>query len=112
MAQESGTYLPTSSAPPPWSGTSRYFVKRVLGEGGMGVVYEALDRERTQLVAVKTLPRFDAASLYLFKQEFRTLADVRHRNLVRLYEFVLPEEGQVFFTMELVRGVDFIAHVR
>jgi serine/threonine protein kinase/tetratricopeptide (TPR) repeat protein len=77
----------------------------------MGVVYEALDRETHRTVALKTLQRFDANSLYLFKQEFRALADVHHRNLVRLYELVQPEEGPLFFTMELIDGANFLDHV-
>jgi eukaryotic-like serine/threonine-protein kinase len=93
-----------------WSGTSRYEVVRVIGAGGMGTVYEARDRERKQRVALKTLLRFDPAALFLFKQEFRTLADVHHPNLVRLYE--LAGEGErVFFSMELVRGTDFLTYV-
>src|SRR6185312_15443314 len=46
------------------------------------------------------------------KQEFRTLADVVHPNLVRLHELVATEAREVFFTMELVRGADFVTHVR
>jgi serine/threonine protein kinase len=94
-----------------WTGTSRYSVLRRLGEGGMGVVYEALDREGRRHLALKTLLRIDPDSLYLFKQEFRTLADVHHRNLVHLYELVQPEDGPLFFTMELVQGTDFIEYV-
>ena len=90
-----------------WRGTARYEVRGRLGQGGMGIVYEAFDRERGQVVALKTLPRFDPAALYLFKHEFRTLADVHHANLVRLYELVVAEGDQVFFTMELVRGTNF-----
>jgi serine/threonine protein kinase len=94
-----------------WKGTSRYEVRRCLGQGGMGVVYEALDRDSGQLVAVKTLIHSTPAALYLFKQEFRTLADVSHPNLVRLHELVMTDPDHVFFAMELVRGTDFLTHV-
>jgi len=95
-----------------WAGTDRYAVLRRIGTGGMGVVYEALDRERSLPVAVKTLLRFSPTSLYRFKQEFRTLADVTHPNLVQLYELVATDNDHVFFAMELVRGADFIAHTQ
>jgi serine/threonine protein kinase/tetratricopeptide (TPR) repeat protein len=94
-----------------WKGTKRYEVVRVIGEGGMGVVYEAIDHEGRQRVALKTLLNFSPDALYRFKNEFRTLADVHHDNLVRLHEFVMDDSGQVFFTMELVRGSDFRTYV-
>ena len=95
-----------------WRGTSRYEVLRCIGRGGMGVVYEAYDRERGRRIAIKTLLRFSPSALYLFKQEFRTLANVLHPNLVRLHELVASEADGVFFTMELVSGQDFCTYTR
>jgi serine/threonine protein kinase len=115
-ASESGTRtavnLERTATVNEWAGTDRYQIVRRIGEGGMGVVYEAFDRERNQAVAVKSLLYFTPAALYRFKQEFRTLADVHHNNLVRLHELVVTEGDVAFFVMELVGGVDFQAYVR
>jgi hypothetical protein len=78
----------------------------------MGAVYEVRDRESGQLLALKTLLNATPDALYLFKQEFRTLADEDHPNLVRLHELVMTGSDRVFFTMELVRGTDFTSYVR
>lgn len=85
---EQNHMAPPTAGPPQWTGNARYDVVRRIGEGGMGVVYEAFDRERGQAVALKSLLNFTPSALYRFKQEFRTLADVHHLNLVRLYELV------------------------
>ena len=92
-------------------GTDRFEVRRRLGHGGMGVVYEVLDRERGAAVALKTLHNLDARALYRFKAEFRSLADVAHPNLVRLGE-LFGDGSTWYFTMELIHGEDFLTWVR
>jgi predicted Ser/Thr protein kinase len=87
-----------------------YELVRELGRGGMGIVYEARD-SRGRTVALKIMRRADPALLYRFKREFRVLAELNHPHLVALHELIGDEE-QWFFTMELLDGVNFLAHVR
>ncbi|RMH18396.1 MAG: AAA family ATPase, partial [Acidobacteria bacterium] len=92
-------------------GTDRFEVRGRLGQGASGEVYRVFDRRYGHVVALKTLQRADAATVYRLKKEFRALADLTHPNLVRLYE--LQSEGRHwFFTMELVDGLDFLSWVR
>jgi hypothetical protein len=77
----------------------------------MGAVYEAWDREGGRPVALKTLVHSTPATIYLLKQEFRTLCDLSHPNLVRLHELVMTDSEHIFFAMELVRGMDFLHYV-
>lgn len=94
-----------------FAGTARFELRRQLGEGGFGIVYEAFDRERATPVALKVLRHGQGTSLYRFKREFRALADISHRNLVTLDE-LFTDGRHWFFTMELIQGETFVSYVR
>ena len=84
----------------------RYEILRTIGSGGMGVVYEAIDHRDRRHVAIKTLTHVDGDGIYQLKNEFRSMADVLHPNLVGLGDLV--NEGELwYFTMDLVLGQDF-----
>src|SRR5882724_7313550 len=92
-------------------GTKRFRLDALLGRGATGAVYAAYDREHGSHVALKFLTHWHPASVAAFKQEFRGLQGIRHRNLVELRELIFDEEHW-FLAMELVQGVDFLSFVR
>lgn len=99
------------SAEAGFSGTDRFEVRREVGSGGFGTVYQAWDREHHQLVALKHLHRSDPLALRRFKQEFRALANLAHLHLVALYE-LHQADANWFFTMEYVDGASFAEWLR
>ncbi|MCA9604281.1 MAG: protein kinase [Myxococcales bacterium] len=88
----------------PLEGDERFEILGLLGAGGMGVVYEAFDRQRDEVVALKTLPDVGPEASLRLKDEFRMLADVRHPNLVRLHDLFVTG-GRACFTMERIVGL-------
>jgi len=90
----------------------RYTVRRVLGDGGMGIVFEASDEYRLdqpangQRVAIKVLHAANSnreQALTELQLEFQNLQSLSHPNIVRVHEF--DRDGDVaFFTMELLTG--------
>jgi HAMP domain-containing protein len=93
----------------------RYTVEEVLGRGGMGVVYRALDRQLGEQVAIKVLrpelSTLDSTVLERFKQELRLARRITHRNVVRTYD--LGEAGGMYYiTMELVRGTTLATFIQ
>ncbi len=94
-----------------FEGTERFAVRRRLGAGAMGVVYEVFDRDRNCRAALKTLRKLTPKTLQFFKREFRAMQGIEHPNLVRLGELINNQDTW-FFTMEYVEGVDFLTYVR
>jgi serine/threonine protein kinase len=92
----------------------RYEILEMLGEGGMGAVYKARDRELTRTVALKVIsPDLvrNPAIVERFKQELRLSHQVTHKNVIRIYD--LGEgEGVKFITMEYIEGKDLRALIR
>lgn len=86
---------------------SRYLIEQVIGRGGMGVVYRAIDKQLDEPVAIKTLPG-DVMSrspeeLEGFKREIRLARKITHRNVLRTFDYG-EAEGNYFISMEYVRG--------
>jgi len=86
----------------------RYEVRRLLGKGGMGVVYECFDRSLDEPVALKVLRAGLAANPELarrFRSEIKLARRVRHRNVCGIHEY--GEAGSLsFIVMELIDGKD------
>jgi serine/threonine protein kinase/tetratricopeptide (TPR) repeat protein len=89
----------------------RFEVLTRLGQGGMGSVYQVVDRSRNVRVALKAVGRVSGDRLLRFKREYRALQEIRHPNLVELGELFELDQSW-FFTMELIDGIDFLSHVR
>ena len=86
----------------------RYEILQILGEGGMGAVYKARDRELNRMVALKVIrPELAGSQAIIdrFKQELLLATQVTHKNVIRIYD-LSEAEGMKFITMEYVDGED------
>lgn len=84
----------------------RYEILETLGEGGMGSVFKARDREVDRIVALKVIRPELAGSqemLQRFRQELVLASKITHRNVVRIYDLGLAD-GMRFISMEFIDG--------
>ncbi|HMB69623.1 MAG TPA: serine/threonine-protein kinase, partial [bacterium] len=91
-----------------------YTIGGKLGEGGMGVVYEAEQQSPRRKVALKVVRGghlVTELSVKLFQREAETLGRLKHPGIGAIYESGRTAEGQHFFAMELVRGETLSRHV-
>lgn len=93
----------------------RYEVKEILGQGGMGTVFKAVDRELGEVIAIKTLKqdflKDDPTALERFKSEIRLARKISHRNVVRTHD-IGERDGLYFITMEYVEGTSLKQLIR
>src|SRR6202046_3740077 len=92
----------------------RYEILQLLGEGGMGTVYKARDREVDRLIALKVIrPELaqNADALHRFKQELILARQVTHRNVIRIFDLG-EADGMKFITMEFIDGRDLKSLIR
>jgi len=86
----------------------KYQIQRVLGRGGMGTVYEALDPFINRKVALKTMIAGLADNAELktrFLREAQAAGGLRHRNIVTVYDLG-EDKGQPYIAMEFIEGTD------
>src|SRR5258705_1394377 len=92
-----------------------YLVKGVVGEGGMGVVYEGVQPVIGKRVAIKLLKKHaldnerEAARLI---EEARAVNAVGHRGIVDIFSFGALPDGRQYFVMEYLVGVPLSRHIR
>src|SRR5580700_1370918 len=90
---------------------NRYLIRQFVGAGAMGEVYEAVDQDMHDTVALKLLKApwaADSLALTRFRAEIKLSRQVPHRNVCRVHDLGLAEVAGVgsipFLTMELLQG--------
>jgi hypothetical protein len=89
----------------------RYELQGLVGRGGMGSVYRAVQRATDRPVAIKVLDGDDKDMLARFQREVRLTARLEHVNAVRVYDSGVTEEGRAYLVMELLRGHDLAVEI-
>ncbi len=98
-----------SIQPNDWS--ERYQFRQLLGQGGMGVVYLAEDKERSdalcvikQLILRPASKHEHAEAIRLFKREAQVLQSLNHPGIVRFFDSHAAADGQYFLVMDYLPG--------
>lgn len=91
----------------------RYRIEDEVGRGGMGTVYRAFEKRfRRSLALKKSRAGAGPAELARFVEEARVTAQLHHPGIVPVHDFGVDADGQLFFTMDLVRGRTFAEILR
>src|SRR5436305_815765 len=119
-ATRTGDGGPAALAGRPLTRLGDYRILRQVGQGGMGIVYEAEQESLGRHVALKVLPsqaRLNATYLERFRREARAAARLHHTNIVPVFG-VGEHEGIPYYAMQFIRGegldrvLDDLRHLR
>ncbi|MCC7542805.1 MAG: protein kinase [Deltaproteobacteria bacterium] len=117
MVLSGGAPGSAAAARDPWIGRvlhEKYVLTRLLGDGGMGAVYEAVQGKIGRKVAVKVLHTIMARTeraRVRFEVEARAAAAIVHPNIVEVLDFGELDDGGVYLVMELLEGNDLGAEL-
>jgi serine/threonine-protein kinase len=92
----------------------RYRIERPLGRGGMGTVYRGMQLSVNRPVAIKLISGPLASNpevVQRFRREAEAMARLGHPNTVRLFEFGVTDDAELFLVMELLEGCDLAQHL-
>lgn len=99
----------------PWIGQTidgRFIVRRLIGKGGMGAVYEAEQPSLSRKVALKVLLKRDAAYAARFRREARLASKVVHEHIAQVYDVGATPDGHDYLVMEYVDGTDLLTVIQ
>ena len=113
LSQSTIAHLREIADAPDFSGT-RYSIIREIARGGMGVIYEAEDRELQRAVALKVLANevSDANAAARMRAEAQTIARLEHPGIVPVHDAGELPDGRVYYAMKLVRGTRLDEYAR
>src|SRR5579863_643028 len=106
--------MDTSALPPGSDFGPRYRIEKLLGQGGMGRVYKAYDKELDRTVAIKVVRQGmmgESDALKRFKQELLLASKISHKNILRIHDMGTVGDTR-FITMAFVEGQDLYQILR
>src|SRR3954453_6820568 len=98
--------MPSTPAPEPPQSFGRYKDPVMLGAGGMGAVYRAIDPSLDRYVAIKVLTHREPKYIERFRREAQVLAKIMHPSIIQIYEIVGSDEdsSDPYIVMEFFEG--------
>jgi eukaryotic-like serine/threonine-protein kinase len=82
----------------------KYIITGLIGFGGMGAVYEAIQRNMDRKIALKLIHTHDPTTVARFEREALTISKLQHPNTVTVFDFGQTEDSFLYLTMELLAG--------